>query len=143
MNNTLQIQSLSASDWQDAYHVERTCFGSHAYPDFFFRQAVDAWPDGLIGAFIEKELVGYALCVPGKDTNVGWILSVAVLDSHRGCGVGKALMNHCLSLGFTSLKLTVAPDNPAKYLYLKLGFQQQALERDYFGPGEDRLLLVR
>ncbi|MCL2919360.1 GNAT family N-acetyltransferase [Shewanella litorisediminis] len=143
MNNILQIQSLCARDWQDAYDVERTCFGSHAYPDFFFRQAVDAWPDGLIGAFIDGELVGYALCVPGKEPTIGWILSVAVLDSHRGCGVGKALMNQCLSLGFASLKLTVAPDNPARHLYFKLGFQQQAFERDYFGPGEDRLLLVR
>lgn len=41
------------------------------------------------------------------------------------------------------VRLTVDPANPAQRLYLRLGYQQLAEERGYFGPGEDRLLLEK
>lgn len=141
MNNILQIKPLDASNWRLAHGVEQACFGDHCYPDFFFRQAIDAWPTGLVGAFVDDELIGYVLCTPGQELDTGWILSVAVLASQRGVGAGKALMQHCLQQGYRQLKLTVAPDNPALGLYQKLGFSEITLEQDYFGPGEHRLLM--
>ncbi|MBT1446078.1 GNAT family N-acetyltransferase [Shewanella sp. JM162201] len=135
------IRPLDSASWQAAHEVESACFGSHSYPDFFFRQALDAWPRGFAGAFVGDELIGYVLCAPAEQPGLGWVMSLAVLDSHRGLGAGRALMQYCLSLGFTSLRLTVSPENPALGLYQRLGFMQLALENDYFGPGEHRLLL--
>jgi ribosomal protein S18 acetylase RimI-like enzyme len=48
-----------------------------------------------------------------------------------------------LTLGIERVRLTVDPANPAQRLYFRLGYQQLAEERDYFGPEEDRLLLEK
>ena len=47
------------------------------------------------------------------------------------------------ALQISELRLTVDPANPAQRLYYRLGYTLQAEVADYFGPGEDRLLLVK
>ena len=47
------------------------------------------------------------------------------------------------ALQISELRLTVDPANPAQRLYYRLGYTLQAEVVDYFGPGEDRLLLVK
>jgi ribosomal protein S18 acetylase RimI-like enzyme len=53
-------------------------------------------------------------------------LAVAVLTEHRGKGVGTALMKRLLteaSALFHAVSLSVSPDNPARRLYERLGFE--------------------
>lgn len=53
-------------------------------------------------------------------------LAVAVSPEHRGRGVGTALMKRLLSEAsalFPALSLSVSPENPARRLYERLGFE--------------------
>ena len=53
-------------------------------------------------------------------------LLIAIRRGHRGKGIGTSLMNEVLrtaSSRFQSVSLSVWPENPAKRLYLRLGFE--------------------
>lgn len=53
-------------------------------------------------------------------------LAVAVSPEHRGKGVGTALMKRLLSEAsalFPAVSLSVSPENPARRLYERLGFE--------------------
>lgn len=122
-------------------------FGEDVYPPFFFRQAMDLWPDLLIVAERDGKLLGYALGGLGQDRSQGWLLSLAVLPEARGFGLAERMIvrveQGLAALAATGVRLTVDPANPAQRLYFRLGYQQLAEEPGYFGPGEDRLLLEK
>lgn len=127
--------------------LDADVFGEEVYPAFFFRQAMDLWPELLIVAELEGRLLGYALGGVGQDRSQGWLLSLAVLPEARGFGLAERMMlqveNGLSALQTARVRLTVDPANPAQRLYFRLGYELLAEEPDYFGPGEDRLLLEK
>ncbi|AXE34666.1 GNAT family N-acetyltransferase [Chromobacterium phragmitis] len=141
----MQLRPARQADLAAVFAIEQAVFGSHVYPDFFFRQALDLWPDWFWLAVDEAgSPAGYALGAPSQKPDELWLLSLALLPSCRGRGAGKALMQAALQAmrpRARSIRLTVDPANPAAGLYRKLGFAEIAHEDDYFGPGEARLLL--
>jgi [ribosomal protein S18]-alanine N-acetyltransferase len=56
------------------------------------------------------------------------LVYIAVHKDHRGKGLGKILMQKAFEQAQGSIKLHVEPDNPARYLYEKLGFTSKYLE---------------
>lgn len=145
MNDVIQICLAGKHDLQGVDDLEQRCFQGHSYPDFFFRQALDCWPTGfLVAKDSQANVVGYLLATPGAEPHVCWLLSLAICDKQRGKGLGHKLISHLLTqlpVGVTQVQLTVAPDNRAQSLYLKLGFIQTGFESDYFGKDEPRLLM--
>ena len=67
-------------------------------------------------------------------------LAIAVVDGYRGRGIGRTLMEamheHGRQLGLRRVSLSVDPDNPAKRLYVSLGYVE-------YEPGDenDRMIL--
>lgn len=59
------------------------------------------------------------------------LVYIAVHENTRGKGVGKKLMEKALDLAEGDVALHVEPDNPAKFLYEKLGFTNKYLEMRY------------
>lgn len=59
------------------------------------------------------------------------LVYIAVHRNHRGSGLGKKLMMEVLSKTEGGIALHVEPDNPARYLYQKLGFTHKYLEMRY------------
>lgn len=61
-------------------------------------------------------------------------VSMAVMEEHRGRGIGRALLNALIdaatSEGFTALSLSVEQDNRAVALYESIGFNRLRLERN-------------
>ncbi|MDX1619899.1 MAG: GNAT family N-acetyltransferase [Nitriliruptorales bacterium] len=53
-------------------------------------------------------------------------LSMAVVEEHRGCGLGRCLLASMLAQarldGVARVSLSVEPDNPARLLYQDIGF---------------------
>ncbi|MFQ2313341.1 GNAT family N-acetyltransferase [Aeromonas dhakensis] len=135
------------TDMHAIWQIDVNVFGEDVYPGFFFRQAMDLWPELLLVAELDGKLLGYALGGLGQDRSQGWLLSLAVLPGARGFGLAERMMlqveQSLLTLGIERVRLTVDPANPAQRLYFRLGYQQLAEERDYFGQGEDRLLLEK
>ncbi len=56
------------------------------------------------------------------------LVYIAVHKDYRGKGLGKILMEKAFELAEGDIKLHVEPENPAKYLYQKLGFTSKYLE---------------
>lgn len=135
------------TDMHAIWQLDVSVFGEDVYPGFFFRQAMDLWPELLLVAELDGRLLGYALGGLGQDSSQGWLLSLAVLPEARGFGLAERMMlrveQTLAGLRVERVRLTVDPVNPAQRLYFRLGYVQLSEERDYFGPGEDRLLLEK
>lgn len=87
--------------------------------------ATDAFSQQPIGA-------AWLRLLTGDDKGYGYIddatpeLSVAVLPDCRGKGIGTMLLTKLLqtaSIHCSAFSLSVAPDNPARRLYQRLGFE--------------------
>lgn len=59
------------------------------------------------------------------------LVYIAVHKNYRGKGIGKMLMLSAFRHSKGDIALHVEPDNPAKHLYEKLGFQNKYLEMRY------------
>ena len=85
----------------------------------------------IIKAFDKEKLVG--IVVINKTGMSGYIpenilVYIAVDNSQRGKGYGKYLMNKAIELSEGSIALHVEKDNPARFLYEKVGFSNPYLE---------------
>lgn len=56
------------------------------------------------------------------------LVYIAVHNSERGKGIGKQIMLKAINLAEGDIALHVEPNNPAKFLYQKLGFENKYLE---------------
>ena len=56
------------------------------------------------------------------------LVYIAIHVDFRGKGIGKKLMSRAIEMSNGDIALHVEPDNPAKILYEKLGFQNKYLE---------------
>lgn len=56
------------------------------------------------------------------------LVYIAVHSDQRGKGVGKELMKKAINTAKGDIALHVEPENPAKFLYEKLGFTNKYLE---------------
>ncbi|MFM5428313.1 GNAT family N-acetyltransferase [Aeromonas veronii] len=146
-HNPPLLRPATHNDMHAIWQIDAKVFGEDVYPAFFFRQAMDLWPELLLVAEYEGLLVGYVLGGFGQERSQGWVLSLAVLPEARGFGLAERMMRQMeanqQALQISELRLTVDPANPAQRLYYRLDYTLQAEVADYFGPGEDRLLLVK
>lgn len=76
----------------------------------------------IIGAVIINE-TGMSKYIP---ENI--LVYIAMDKQYRGKGFGKELMSNAIKLCKGAIALHVEPDNPAKFLYEKLGFTNKYLE---------------
>ena len=56
------------------------------------------------------------------------LVYIATNKNYRGKGIGKALMEKTIELAKGSVALHVEPDNPARFLYEKVGFNSKYIE---------------
>lgn len=87
---------------------------------------------GFIVVSEEQQAINGAVVV-NKTGMEGYIpenilVYIAVDRKFRGKGLGKQLMQKTFDLAEGSIKLHVEPENPARFLYEKLGFTSKYLE---------------
>ena len=59
------------------------------------------------------------------------LVYIATHKEQRGKGVGKQLMNKAIEIAEGDIALHVEPDNPARFLYEKVGFTSKYIEMRY------------
>lgn len=143
----IRVRSAQRADLAALAQLEVAVFQQHGYPAFFFRQALDCWPNGLLVAEGRSGPVGYALWVPADvKSQDAWLLSLAVSIEARGQGIARNLLAKVMAdtRSFRRLLLTVDPGNQAALaLYLSEGFTTIARDESYFTVQESRLVLAR
>ena len=141
------VRPYRATDFSAVWALERVRDREGYASAVTVRQAAALWPDTFLVVDADGEAVGFAIGAPSSDPLVGWVLRLKVCEDRRRQGCATALLGAVLgrlgSAGVRTVRLTVAPENrPARALYARLGFAEEAALPDYFGPGEDRLLLA-
>jgi [ribosomal protein S18]-alanine N-acetyltransferase len=142
------IRGGHEEDLPELVRLERESFSHDPYPYFVLRQFVSAFSSHLLVLDAGTHLCGYVQTTPPDDGR-SWVLSLCVTPGMRRRGFGRGLMSDSLATlraaGGHNVSLTVEPANvPALLLYKSLGFTQvgDGPRPDYFGPGEDRLLMT-
>ena len=69
--------------------------------------------------------------VKGLRTPENILVYIATHHDHRGKGFGKMLMKKTVEHAHGSIALHVEPDNPARFLYEKVGFTSKYIEMRY------------
>ncbi|OFX72071.1 MAG: GNAT family N-acetyltransferase [Bacteroidetes bacterium GWE2_29_8] len=81
--------------------------------------------DKIIGAVIVNE-TGMEKYIP---ENI--LVYIATHADYRGKGIGKMLMQETIKITKGDIALHVEPDNPARFLYEKYGFNSKYIEMRY------------
>ena len=127
------------------------------YSDYFFLSLLKELPEAFIVAAYKDKIVGYIMCkIEFGFSNFrklgfvkkGHVVSIAVLEEHRGNGIGEALMiegmNGVVGRKGDEIYLEVRNSNQqAVNLYKKLGFHIKSKLKAYYRDGEDALLMAK
>lgn len=141
------VRPYGAADFPGVWAMEQNGFKA-GYPSaVVVRQAAELYPETFLVVADSTGPAGFVIAASSSEPSVGWILRLKVREDCRRLGCGRALLQAALERlchgGVKRVRLTVAPGNvPALALYRDLGFVEEARLADYFGPGEDRLLLA-
>ncbi|MFL6442080.1 MAG: ribosomal protein S18-alanine N-acetyltransferase [Nitrososphaeraceae archaeon] len=149
------IRRCEDRDLTSVVNINMATLPEH-YSDYFFESLLRELPEAFIVAEVDEKVVGYIMCkIEFGFSNFrklgfvkkGHVVSVAVLDQHRGKGIGKALMlegiNGVVSRKSDEIYLEVRISNTqAIRMYQKLGFQIKSRLRSYYRDGEDAYLMA-
>lgn len=151
------IRRATSSDISDVISINWAALPEH-YSDTFFEERLQESPETFLVAEDQAgKIQGYIMCrIEYGFSNMrryglarkGHIVSVAVLEEHRGQGLGGALCEEAISgmkqRGCSEVYLEVRVSNePAISLYEKLGFKTVSTHRGYYRDGEDAYLMSR
>jgi [ribosomal protein S18]-alanine N-acetyltransferase len=149
------IRRCEESDLPSVIDINMAALPEH-YSDYFFESILRELAEAFIVAELDSKIVGYIMCkIEFGFSNFrklgfvkkGHVVSVAVLEEHRGKGIGKALMlegiNGVMHRKSDEIYLEVRVSNTdAIKMYEKLGFEIKSRLRTYYRDGEDAYLMA-
>ena len=150
------LRTFTVSDLERVMHINTACLPEN-YSSFFYKDLYTRFPDTFIVAEMDGEIQGYIMCRIEK----GWskrgrlsparlchVVSIAVMESYRRRGIGKALVEQAMNRGrkvYDSnegyLEVRVS-NEPAVNLYVNLGFTKVKRNYGYYLNGEDAWVMA-
>lgn len=149
------IRRCAYEDLNSVININLKTLPEH-YTEYFFESLLREIPEAFIIAEIDNMVVGYIMCkLEFGFSNFrklgfvkkGHVVSIALLQEHRGKNIGESLMMEGIN-GISTRKgdeiyLEVRTSNgPAISLYQKLGFQIKSVLKSYYRDGEDANLMA-
>jgi len=149
------VRPAKLEDLPRAVSINLATLPEH-YSDSFFEELLTESPETFYVAELEGKIVGYIMCrIEYGFSNLkkfgfarkGHIVSVAVLDGHRGKGLGKSLVleaiNGMIQRGCGEAYLEVRISNiSAIAMYQKLNFKMGSKTLGYYRDGEGAYLMA-
>ncbi len=149
------IRRCDESDLAVVIDINMAALPEH-YSDYFFESILRELPEAFIVAELDGRVVGYIMCkIEFGFSNFrklgfvkkGHVVSVAVLEEHRGKGLGKALMlegiNGVMHKKGDEIYLEVRVSNTgAIKMYERLAFETKSRLRSYYRDSEDAYLMA-
>ncbi|MEQ4715006.1 ribosomal protein S18-alanine N-acetyltransferase [Nonomuraea sp. B19D2] len=128
--------------------IERATFPLDAWSEGMMRGELADMPRSrhYVVAVVDDEIVAYAGLAAAADQ--ADVQTIAVLEQHRGTGIGGALLTELLAeasrRGAREIFLEVRADNPqAQAVYRHYGFEEIGTRRRYYDDGTDAIMMRR
>ncbi len=141
---TWALVDMVPSDLPEVVAIERASFPNPWTGPLFLQELQVGFSRTIVARAADGAIAGY-LCrwLVADEIHV---LNVAVAPSARGQGLGAALMRHVLAEAstcrVTAVTLEVRRSNTAgRRLYDAFGFEEVGSRPNYYGRGEDALIL--
>ncbi len=140
----IQIRLGTLSDLKEIHDFEAS-EGKYPYPLVVIRQHFDLGSVFLVADTGEK-LASYILGTFNHQTSIAHIVGVMTRPEFRCKGISRKLGEElCASLSKflpSKLQAVVSPENTASLaLFKSLGFSEHHRESNYYGGGEERIVL--
>ena len=148
VSSALVFEPMVAADLPEVMELERLVFPNPWTPGLFLHELKLSFSRVYLARSSNgtRRPLGY-VCrwVVGDEVH---ILNLAVHPDGRRAGTGRALVQRILddavALGAVSISLEVGRRNAAAAaLYRAMGFSETGLRRNYYGEGEDAVIMER
>lgn len=144
----ITVRSASAFDVAALWHIEQNCFAHDRLSRRRIRFYLDAPQAEMVVAENEQQILGYALLLVRRGTQLTRLYSIAVLPEARGQQVAQKLIaeltKRALARGKRFMRLEVSATNqPAIGLYERLGFKQFGMYQDYYEDHSDAIRMQK
>ena len=139
------IRKMTADDVKHAAEIEKLCF-VHPWSEQSIKDEMDKENSVFLMAFEDENPMGFVGLSVVFDE--GYMGNLAVIESYRRKGTGRALMNElineCKAMDSAFVTLEVRASNtPAVKLYESLGFTEAGRRKNYYKePLEDAILMT-
>jgi ribosomal-protein-alanine acetyltransferase len=141
------IRLAAATDLTTIHGLEQILFPDDAWPLEKLADDLHSPYAHFLVATDEGQVVGYAIAHHLTGNDVADIHNIAVVESHRGRGIGAELLDALIAWtidkGASAIMLVVRVDNTvAQSLYAMRGFETIATRPKYYQPaGVDALVM--
>lgn len=140
------VRGIEHRDLPAVVALDKEAFGEEVIGPHELRTFYDLAAGVIFVAEAPEGLCGYSIAAISGNGVRAWSYGLAVTPSFQRRGVasaiGMAQGRALLECKVQEVWTTCRPDNTASIkLQESLGFVPQGVEKDYFGPGKDRLLL--
>lgn len=146
MRCAVSFEPMGAADLPQVMEIERLAFQSPWTPGLFLHELKRPFSRLRLVRSAKGAVVGYVCWwVIGGEIHVP---NLAVHPHHRRNGIGRALvqlvLDEALRDGAATVSLEVRPTNQAALtLYRSLGFSEAGMRRNYYGQGQDAIIMAR
>jgi len=150
-----EIREFRPEDLDAVVRVNKICLPENYSPSFFMDHYYEN-PRIFIVATVDSEIIGYSMCrlefgvsnLKRAFARKGHVISIAVMQAHRGKKIGLALMEASLQRvkteGASEIYLEVrVSNNAAVELYKKLGMVVSQVSEGYYRDGESAYIMVK
>lgn len=141
-----EIRNLEPDDFRHLLIIETESF-ENGYSPYFIKMIPILFGNTSYIAVKGRRPLGYiAGAIEQSNRHRAWIISLAIRPRMRKQGLGNRLLQTGLDnftrKGLREVKLTVSPANAtAIHLYENHGFSICKEAKNYYGPGQNRLLM--